>query len=85
MEGVKADNTAGWLKLCFLSVCCLNSCTSACTRDAETGHTSQVLVSEAFPEGWVTGEGLHNVMPDSDLCQVHQRLLQPHLQTHITF
>ncbi len=44
--------------------------------------TSQVLVSEAFPEGGVTGEGLHNVMPHCDLCQVHQRLLQPHLQAH---
>lgn len=33
--------------------------------------TSQVLVSEAFSETGVTGEGLHNVMPDIDLCQVH--------------
>ena len=52
-------------------------------RKVEAGHTSQVLVSEAFPEGWVAGEGLHNVKPDCDLCQIHQRLLQPHLQAHL--
>ena len=38
MEDVQANNAAGWLKLCTLSVCWLNSCTSAFMRNAEAGH-----------------------------------------------
>jgi hypothetical protein len=41
--------------------------------------TSEVVVSQPFPELWISNNGLHNIMPHPYVPLRGQRLFQPYL------